>query len=65
MIITQIKKIREEKGLTAEHVADKALVSAKTVYNAERGRSVNISTAKRLAKAIGVTLDELRGEGVV
>ena len=56
----KLKDARIDKGMTAEEVASLALVSVKTVYNAENGKSVNISTAKRICKVLGLSHRDLR-----
>lgn len=59
MVLKRLKQAREASGMTAEEVASKALVSTKTVYNAERGRGCTLSTGKRLAAALKVKLEDL------
>lgn len=51
---------RLEKVLTQDQLAEKAEVGAATVPRAESGKPVNAITAARLAKALGITLTELR-----
>ena len=50
-----LRAAREDKGMTVEEVASLALLSAKTVYNAENGKSINVSTAKRICKVLGLS----------
>jgi transcriptional regulator with XRE-family HTH domain len=51
---------RLQKVLTQDQLAEKAEVGAATVPRAESGKPVNAITAARLAKALGITLTELR-----
>lgn len=52
--------IRKEKGLTQEQLANKVGVKNTSICNYETGtREPNLSTAAKLASALGVTVDEL------
>ncbi len=64
----QLRRIREEKGLTVEELAKKSGVSATTIRVAERGpREPSGDTVARLARPLGLTFDEVwrlqRGRG--
>lgn len=61
MVLTNLKQIRETKGLSRETVAAGADLSVRTVENAEAGKGVTLSSAKRIAKALKTTVEELRG----
>ncbi len=55
-----IKRLREEKGLTQQQLADKMYVSRQTVCRWENGsRCPDLITAKRLALELEVSMDEL------
>lgn len=55
-----IRKLREEKNLTQQQIADKLYVSRQTVCRWENGsRCPDLITAKKLALELGVSLDEL------
>jgi len=56
-----IKKLREEKGLSQEKLARLADVSNNTIVNIEAGKQNNptIETLKSIAKALGISVDEL------
>ena len=57
-----IKKFREAAGLSQEHLARKLSVSRVTVANWETGvNEPSAGNIKKLAKALGVTTDELLG----
>lgn len=56
----KIKSIRESQGLTREEFAKKLNVSIYTVANYEQGqRGSNTNTLKKIAKALGVSAEEL------
>lgn len=55
-----IKKLREEKNLTQQQLADKLYVSRQTVCRWEKGsRCPDLITAKKLALELDVSMDEL------
>lgn len=51
--------LRTRKNWTQEKLADKAVVSVRTVQNIERGRPIQRSTLARLAGALGVSARDL------
>lgn len=54
-----IKKIRTEKGLTVQQLADAAGLPKRTVEEVIRRDTCSVGTAIKLADALGVSLDEL------
>lgn len=59
-----IKKFRKAIGLTQKQVAEKAECSEAAVCLYESGKRVpKISTAYKIAQALGVTIDELMKAG--
>ncbi len=55
-----IKKLREEKNLTQQQMADKLYVSRQTICRWENGsRCPDLITAKKLALELGVSMDDL------
>ena len=54
-----LKKIRMEKGLTVQQLADLAGLSKRTGEETVRRDTCSVRTAIKLADALGVTLDEL------
>ena len=55
-----IKKIRKEKGLSQQELADKLMVSPKTVSKWECSNGLpDITILKNLSEVLGVTIDEL------
>ena len=52
-------ELRTRKNWTQEKLADKAIVSVRTVQNIERGRPTQRSTLERLANALGVSARDL------
>jgi len=62
-IAKRCAKLREERNLSLQEVADRAGLSKSHVWELEQGRSRNptVDTAVRLARAFGVTLDYMAG----
>ena len=58
-----LKKLREKKGLSQDRLAKLADVANNTIIKIEQGESINptLATLKKIAKALGVGLDELTG----
>lgn len=54
-----LKQIRTEKQLSVPKLSKLSGVPIRTIENIERTNSGTISTAIKLADALGVTLDEL------
>jgi transcriptional regulator with XRE-family HTH domain len=55
----KLVELRSCKNWTQEKLADKAIVSVRTVQNIERGRPTQRSTVARLAEALGVPARDL------
>ena len=53
------QKIRVEKGLTVQQLADIAGLPKRTVENILRNGTCTVANAIKLADALNVTLDEL------
>ncbi len=60
----RLKRLREIKGLSQNELAKRAGVHRPTISELEAGRQqdVTVETAKRLARALGVSLGLLVGE---
>jgi len=58
-----LKKLREKKGLSQDRLAKLADVANNTIIKIEQGENTNptLATLKKIAKALGVGLDELTG----
>ena len=58
----ELRRIREERGLTVEELVEKSGVSATTIRDVERGaREARGDTVAKLAKSLGLTFDEVWG----
>ena len=58
----ELRRIREERELTVEELADKSGVSATTIRDVERGaQEARGDTIAKLAKPLGLTFDEVWG----
>jgi len=56
----ELRRIREERGLTVEELAKKSGVSVTTIKVVERGaREVRGDTVAKLARPLGLTFDEV------
>ena len=57
---TELKRIREEKKITQEALAQKSKISIRSYKYYERGkRRPGIDTARKIAEALGQTVDEV------
>jgi len=58
-----LKKLREKKGLSQDRLAKLADVANNTIIKIEQGENINptLATLKKIAKALGVSLDDLTG----
>jgi transcriptional regulator with XRE-family HTH domain len=61
-VLKRLKDLREARGLSQEKLAFAAGLSSGTVGNLEAGATCRMSTATKLADALGVSLSELMGE---
>jgi len=63
MLAKNIKKLRKKHDLSQEQLAQKAKITYSTLIKIESGANKNptIGTIKKIAKALGVGLDELVG----
>ena len=55
------EKLRLERGWTKTQLAERAGVSMQTVWNMEKHGSVSLDTVRKIARALGVTMDALAG----
>jgi XRE family transcriptional regulator, fatty acid utilization regulator len=56
----ELRRIREERGLTVGELAEKSGVSVTTIRSVERGaREARGNTVAKLAKPLGLTFDEV------
>ena len=56
-----LKKLREQKGLSQDRLAKLADVANNTIIKIEQGENINptLETLKKVAKALDVSVDEL------
>ena len=61
MYLKNLAKLRKERKITQEGLARKANISYHTIVKLESGRIKNpkIETILKLAKALGISLDDL------
>ena len=56
----ELQRIREERGLTVEELAERSGISATTIRAVERGtREAHGDTVAKLAKPLGLTFDDV------
>ena len=55
----KLKEIRNSKSLTLKALSELSQVPQRTIEDIERKDECKVSTAIKLANALGVTLDEL------
>lgn len=60
-IAKNIKKLRKQRGLSQDRLSKLADISHNTIIKIESGaiQSPTMDTAQKIAKALGVTLDDL------
>jgi len=60
-IAKNIKKLRQERGISQDRLSKLADLSLNTIVNVEAGNNPNptIETIERIAKALEVSIDEL------
>ena len=59
MVETQVRKLRLEKGLSQEQLAEKVKVSVRTIQRLESGQDVSIETLNLVAGALSVEVKDL------
>ncbi len=60
-IAKNIKRLRQEKGISRDRLSKLADLSLNTIVNLEAGNNPNptIETIEKIAKALGISIDEL------
>ena len=61
--MNKLKEARERVGLTQRQVAEAVGIAESAYQRYERGRLPLAPTACKIAKALGVTVESLYGEG--
>lgn len=56
---SKIAKLRKDKSLTQENLAEKACVTVRTIQRIEAGEEVSSETLKNIQNALDVTINEL------
>lgn len=55
----RIERLRKDKGMTQEGLAEKAGLHRAYFWDIENGRNISIKTAYKVARALGVSLSQL------
>lgn len=59
-MLTKVKELRAQHGLTQQQLADLVHVSSRTIISIEKGQySPSLMLSYRMAKMFGVTVEEL------
>ena len=59
-MVTKIKELRTQRGMTQQQLADLVHVSSRTIISIEKGQySPSLMLSYRMAKLFGVTVEEL------
>ena len=59
-MVTKIKELRTQRGMTQQQLADLVHVSSRTIISLEKGQyNPSLLLAYRMAKVFGVTVEEL------
>ena len=59
-MLTKVKELRAQHGLTQQQLADLVHVSSRTIISIEKGQySPSLMLSYRVAKVFGVTVEEL------
>ena len=59
-MVTKIKELRTQRGMTQQQLADLVHVSSRTIISIEKGQySPSLMLAYRMAKVFGVSVEEL------
>lgn len=56
---SKVAKLRKDKSLTQENLAEKACVTVRTIQRIEAGEEVSSETLKNISNALDVTINEL------
>lgn len=55
----RIERLRKDKGMTQEKLAEKAGLHRSYFWDIESGRNISVKTAYKIAQALGVSLSKL------
>ena len=59
MVLTKLHKQMIEKQVSAVELADKTIMSVRSIDNAKKGRGVSLGTCKRIAAGMKMKLEDL------
>lgn len=62
ILLPELRALRQTQALSMRDLAQRAGVSPASVFRAEQGKPMYPTTVRKLAKALGVTPAELRGD---
>ena len=59
-MLTKVKELRTQRGMTQQQLADLVHVSSRTIISIEKGQyNPSLMLSYRMAKVFGVTVEEL------
>lgn len=56
---TTLQRVREERGLSRARLAGLAQLTSQAIYNLERGATPRLDTARKIADALGVSIEDV------
>lgn len=59
MVLTKLEEAMSMRNISDAWLAEKTLLSTRTVEKARKGRGVSLSTGKRIAKVFKIKLEDL------
>lgn len=59
---SRLRRLRNQAQLSQEKLAQQSGVCLRTITQIESGRGMRVSTARKIAKALGCSLEELTAE---
>lgn len=59
LVLTKLEEAMATRNISDAWLAEKALLSTRTVEKARKGRGISLSTGKRIAKVVKVKLEDL------
>lgn len=54
-----LQRVREERGLSRARLAGLTELTSQAIYNLERGARPRLDTARKIAEALGVALEDV------
>ena len=59
ILVSKLDELLQEKGMTAEQLADKADLPRMTIFNARRDKNITIINAFKIASILEVQVEQI------